>query len=295
VIAEGWASGPELDEPEPYQPEPYQADLEEPSGPLDRQRDRRTRGALIGALALTLIALIGGIALFAFHGKAQPDLSSAASASHTPAAKPAPVGTQPTSTDVSATEASAGAATGAATAAAVAPSGPSAAQVAAAQAAAAAAQAAAARTATMKAEAKELDALLTQSASTRAGVQAAIVDAGGCGSSTAQDADALVSAATARNDLVTQLQGLALTDLPHSAALESDLTQAWQAAAASDMSYSEWAQDISDNGCGVGQDSSYQAAQVTDQTATAQKKAFLALWNPIASRFHLKSRMSTDL
>ena len=67
------------------------------------------------------------------------------------------------------------------------------------------------------------------------------------------------------------------------------LTSAWQASAQADQDFAQWAQDEATQGCTPNDqsDRNYQAAAGPDNQATADKRAFVNLWNPIATRYGL--------
>jgi hypothetical protein len=67
-----------------------------------------------------------------------------------------------------------------------------------------------------------------------------------------------------------------------------DLTSAWQASLEADQDFEAWAQDQVSSGCVPNQpDLHFQAANGPDLRATADKKAFLRLWNPLAVHYNL--------
>jgi hypothetical protein len=78
-------------------------------------------------------------------------------------------------------------------------------------------------------------------------------------------------------------------------ALVGDLTQAWQASAAADQAYAQWANDEITKGCvrhDTG-DPGYQATVAPNSQASQYKDSFVVLWNPIASGYGL-TRYSAD-
>jgi hypothetical protein len=133
--------------------------------------------------------------------------------------------------------------------------------------------------------AARLAGLLAQSVSSRSAIVSASLDAGNCGGAYARDAQTFRQAAAERRNLIQQLD-----DLPGAQTLPgqmlSDLRSAWQASATADDDYAGWADDEAARGCTTN-DSWYAATSTPNQQATAGKMAFIATWNPLASRYGL--------
>jgi hypothetical protein len=136
--------------------------------------------------------------------------------------------------------------------------------------------------------AQNLAGLLSQSVSDRRAIVAAVNDVNTCGSNLSQDPQTFQSAATSRQSLLNQLASLS-----GRAALPSNmlaaLTSAWQNSIQADQDFAKWAQDES-AGCTSGTeptDSNAKAATGPDNQATIDKKAFVGLWNPIATQYQL--------
>jgi hypothetical protein len=138
--------------------------------------------------------------------------------------------------------------------------------------------------------ATQLAGLLSQSGSDRGAVIDAVVDVENCGKNLAQDEKTLARAASNRNILLTKLGSLPdRSTLP--ASMMSALTGAWQASAQADSDLAKWATDES-GGCHkktVQNDPNYKASLGPDSTATNDKQSFVAQWNPIATRYGLKT------
>ena len=135
--------------------------------------------------------------------------------------------------------------------------------------------------------ATRLAALLAQSVTDRNAVNAAYNDVSTCGPNLAQDVQTFQRAAASRRQLLGEL-----TTMPGRAALSqpmmADLTSAWQASVRADDDFANWAQDQS-AGCSTGNhsDPHYAAAYEPDLQATASKRAFIRLWNPVAQTYSL--------
>jgi hypothetical protein len=141
-----------------------------------------------------------------------------------------------------------------------------------------------------KQAATQLAGLLSQSGNDRGAVIDAVVDVENCGKNLAQDEKTLARAASNRNILLTKLGGLPdRSTLP--ASMMSALTGAWQASAQADSDLAKWATDEA-GGCHkktVQNDPNYKASLGPDSTATNDKQSFVAQWNPIATRYGLKT------
>jgi hypothetical protein len=136
--------------------------------------------------------------------------------------------------------------------------------------------------------AESLASLLAQSVTDRAAIDDAYDDVQSCGPSLSADAQAFQNAATSRQQLVSQL-----ADLPSGAALPvqmlQELSGAWQASAATDSDYAQWALDEQAGNCTPDDtaDSDFQAASGPNQEATQDKLAFTSLWDQLADSYGL--------
>lgn len=139
-----------------------------------------------------------------------------------------------------------------------------------------------------QAAAQNLANLLAQSATDRSAITSAVNDVNNCGSDLSGDASTFQQAASSRQQLLGQL-----AQLPDGSALPAqllqDLTGAWQASQQADKDFAAWAGDENTNGCTPNDsaDANFQAASGPDNQATADKKAFVGEWNPIASQYGL--------
>jgi hypothetical protein len=138
--------------------------------------------------------------------------------------------------------------------------------------------------------AASLAGLLAQSVTDRSSTVNAVNSVSQCGPTLSQDPQILQSAAAARQRLLSQVAGL-----PGRSALSGQmlqaLTGAWQASATADRDFAQWAQEELSQGCTQNDqaDPNFQAAAAPDAQATADKKAFVNLWNPIATQYGLTS------
>jgi len=142
--------------------------------------------------------------------------------------------------------------------------------------------------ATREHAAQGLSALLVQSATDRSSIENAVSDVSQCGTDLSQDAQTFQSAATSRQDLLSELGNLTGRSSLPTQMLQA-LSSAWQASAQADQDFAQWAQDEASQGCTPNDqsDPNYQAATGPDDQATIDKKAFVSLWNPIAAQYGL--------
>jgi hypothetical protein len=136
--------------------------------------------------------------------------------------------------------------------------------------------------------AQNLAALLAHSVNDRSSIDGAYHDAQVCGPGLGQDAQTFRNAARSREQLLSQL-----ADMPSRSALPGqllgDITSAWQASVRADKDYAKWAQDLVSAGCAGGNpsDPHFAAAKSPNLQATADKKAFVRQWNPLAVQYGL--------
>jgi hypothetical protein len=146
---------------------------------------------------------------------------------------------------------------------------------------------------TEQSQAKSLAALLAVSARDRASIIGAYNDVANCGSDLAKDARTFQDAAKSRQ--------AALSHLPSFSALPSGmmtaLAGAWQNSLRADQDLAGWTQDEIAKGCTPGDtsDPKFQATFGPDTQATADKRAFVSQWNPIATRYGLSTYQTNEL
>jgi hypothetical protein len=122
-----------------------------------------------------------------------------------------------------------------------------------------------------------LSGLLAQSVTDRAAVTGAAEDVRGCGPSLRQDAQTFARAA--------------------SSAMLQDLTSAWQASAQVDTDLARWAEGKIAHGCHRNSrpDARLRASYVPEAQASAGKREFASLWNPVARRYGLTTYQRNQL
>ena len=76
-----------------------------------------------------------------------------------------------------------------------------------------------------------------------------------------------------------------------------DLANSWQASLNADDDFAAWAQDQVSGGCSPNNQSDphFQAANGPDLQATANKRAFIRLWNPVAQTYGLTTYKQNEL
>jgi len=136
--------------------------------------------------------------------------------------------------------------------------------------------------------AEGLAGLLAQSVKDRSSIVQAVSDVEKCGPNLNQDSQTFQTAATSRQNLLTQL-----ANLSGSSALPSNmlaaLTGAWQNSVKADQDFAQWSQDEVSHGCAQNDqsDPGAQAAVGPDNQATTDKQNFVSTWNPIAAKYGL--------
>ncbi|MBY8881362.1 hypothetical protein [Actinacidiphila acidipaludis] len=135
-------------------------------------------------------------------------------------------------------------------------------------------------------QAAAVDQLLQKNAQTRAAVGAAVASVMKC-ESLSRSADVFQQAAASRRDLLQQLSDLGVDAVPGGSDAVSSLNTAWTDSAEADDRFQEWADGLAGDGCDKNTTANapaFQQAQQASDRATAEKKSFVALWNPIADR-----------
>jgi hypothetical protein len=126
-------------------------------------------------------------------------------------------------------------------------------------------------------------------------VSAAYNDVLACGGNLSQDAQAFEAAAASHRQLLVELAGMPGTPLLAQPMIQA-LTSAWQASASADDDYATWARDQAANACStVESDPNLTAARTPNLRATASKKAFARLWDPLARSYGLAAYSQGDL
>ncbi len=150
----------------------------------------------------------------------------------------------------------------------------------------------------VKAQATQLDQLLSTSNDSRTSVINAVASIKAC-KNLAISATHLRTAAGERDDLVTKLSQMKLDKLPNSAQLVSQLTAAWAASSSADNHYATWATQVAQpKGCHKNHAKTtpeVQRGNLSSGQATIAKQKAADLWNPIARQYGLTQRQFTQL
>jgi len=139
---------------------------------------------------------------------------------------------------------------------------------------------------------------LDQSATVRPTVQPAIDGVRSCAQSPSAGQAAMQQAISTRQHIVTELQGLSPAGLPNGAQLISTLAGAMQNSVDADRYYQNWMADFAAAGSACGSDPSqnpnFTAGQEASAKATADKNAFLRIWNPLAPSYGQRTYSATE-
>ncbi len=142
-----------------------------------------------------------------------------------------------------------------------------------------------------------LGSYLAQSATVRPTVQPAIDRVRSCAQSPSAGQAAMEQAISTRQHILTGLQGLSPAGLPNGAQLISTLTGAMRNSVSADQYYQNWMADFAAAGSPCGSDPSqnpnFAAGQEASAKATADKNAFLGMWNPLAPRYGQRTYSAT--
>jgi hypothetical protein len=139
---------------------------------------------------------------------------------------------------------------------------------------------------------------LARSASVRSAIQPAIDGVRTCSRTPASGQASMQQAVSTRQDILNGLRTLSPSGLPNGAQLISALTAAMQQSVTADRYYQNWMADFARlrYACrsDPGQNTNYLAGQNASAKATAAKKAFLDIWNPMAPSYGQKTYSRAD-
>jgi hypothetical protein len=139
---------------------------------------------------------------------------------------------------------------------------------------------------------------LARSASVRPAIQPAIDGVRTCSQTPASGQASMQQAISTRQDILNGLRTLSPSGLPDGAQLINALTAAMQQSVTADRYYQNWMADFARlrYACrsDPGQNTNYLAGQDASAKATAAKKAFLDIWNPMAPSYGQKTYSRAD-
>jgi hypothetical protein len=143
--------------------------------------------------------------------------------------------------------------------------------------------------------AENLATLLAQSVTDRSSISNAVDDVNHCGPSLRRDPQILRGAARSRQHLLADLANLSGRSALPEQMLQA-LSGAWQASVTVDQDLARWAQDEASQGCALNHaDPNLQAANGPNNEATADKTAFVSMWNLIATKYGLTTYQTGQL
>lgn len=139
------------------------------------------------------------------------------------------------------------------------------------------------------ADAQQISAILSQSASARSTVVSATQAVTNCSADPNSEASQIQTAVAQRQAALQQLGAITGSGIPNESAILSDLQSALTYSDQADQDYMAWMSDIEGDSCPypTTSDPNFQAASSASTAATSAKNAFLGLWNPVASQLNL--------
>jgi len=152
-------------------------------------------------------------------------------------------------------------------------------------------------TATEATELQTFATILSDTSSARSAVTNVVSAVGACTEDAASGISTLQSSAQSRTNDAQSARQLAVDAIPGGDRLRSTLVSLLQDSATADDGYARWMQDIQSQGCPVdtATDRGFQSGDQASQSATQDKKDFVALWNPLAGQFGLNTYTADTL
>ncbi|WP_380284904.1 hypothetical protein [Kitasatospora purpeofusca] len=143
-------------------------------------------------------------------------------------------------------------------------------------------------------QAKALDELLGQGELAKSPIGNAVAKVNSCPAKPEIDtaAQTFDNGAKQRDQLLTKLATLSVTDLPGGADAVQSLKSAWQLSADIDRAYASWARTVATQGCSgsAPNTADKKRADELNPQATQAKKDFVTKWKAIADQFGLTAR-----
>ena len=111
------------------------------------------------------------------------------------------------------------------------------------------------------------------------------------------NARTFTGAGDARRAQRERAAALDVSDLPSGAALTATLLSALDHSQRADRAFAAWATELADGSCVTGDTgtANFRKADRESTAATADKKKFVALWNPIAKTYGLTAFAYSDV
>jgi hypothetical protein len=145
-----------------------------------------------------------------------------------------------------------------------------------------------------KAQAAAVDAVLDASISSRKKLNDAIDLVNKCSFLDKAIGD-MQTVGTERQSQIDNVTKFDLSGIPEGEQVRAALKEALGFSLAADKSFVPWGQAELSSGCNGGGDGYYDEAQRQSKNATDAKNRFLGVWNPVASRYGLRTRSSNDI
>jgi hypothetical protein len=142
------------------------------------------------------------------------------------------------------------------------------------------------------AQARTLDGLLDASAGSRTSLRAALADAEACRSGAAAAAT-LRRVADERDLQLRRARDLPVDALPNGPDARTALVEALLHSVSADRAFALWAERVGTGYCG--HDANHVDATAASRAATAAKRRFCLLWNPIATGAGLRTRVEEEV
>jgi len=146
----------------------------------------------------------------------------------------------------------------------------------------------------LRIQATAVDGLLAQSVARRSAVSIAAAQIQSCTSLSAAEAT-MISAANTRESIGSSAARLSVSALPNGSSLINLLQQMMSASATADRYYAAWAPDVANCSGNAAHTANFSAAEAASSQATALKRQFAAIWNPVASSAGLSPRNEDQL
>ncbi|WP_189332507.1 hypothetical protein [Actinoplanes ianthinogenes] len=145
-------------------------------------------------------------------------------------------------------------------------------------------------------QARALAALIQDSSRSRTAVKDAVIATKACRSLRA-NAATFTAAGDARRDQRARAAALDVSGLPSGAELTATLLRALDHSQRADRAFAKWASALAGGTCEKGDTvtGDFTAADRESTAATAEKKKFVALWNPIATTYGLSAFEYSDV
>ncbi|MEU4626576.1 hypothetical protein AB0G04_42165 [Actinoplanes sp. NPDC023801] len=145
-----------------------------------------------------------------------------------------------------------------------------------------------------RAQARAVDAVLSDSVASRRKLNQAIERVGDCAGLSGAVAD-IRAVGEERQSQMDTVRDADLSALPDGETLRAALIEALRFAWEADQGFLAWAQPTLSGGCDAADDSGYARGRSASNSAGTAKRAFLAQWNPVARANGLSARSADEI